>query len=402
MNSRRKLIIGAVALVVVTFLLTAGGALYLFSQVVPDTTGAVKLMRAMDVVRTRYIEPVSTETLMNGAIQGMVKSLNDPYSIYMDAKMYRDFRMETEGSFSGVGIVISVKDKQLTVVSPIEGTPGEKAGIRSGDQIIKIDGKETKDMALDEAVGKIRGKEGTDVTLTLRRADNVKDYKLTRANIEIKTVSSRMLPEKIAVIRLSMFNEKTAAEFYKQYEAMEAQGMKATILDLRDNPGGLLDSSVKVSNKLVPKGTVVSVVTRDGQTEVHRSNLDKVKYPLAVLINGGSASASEIVAGAVQDTGAGTLIGVKTFGKGSVQSILKLSNDTAIKLTIAKYATPKERFINGIGIEPDIKVENPEPKAEANRAGRLPITGNNGQPPSADQPADLQMEAAIHLLKGKI
>ena len=402
MNSRRKLIIGAVALVVVTFLLTAGGALYLFSQVVPDTTGAVKLMRAMDVVRTRYIEPVSTETLMNGAIQGMVKSLNDPYSIYMDAKMYRDFRMETEGSFSGVGIVISVKDKQLTVVSPIEGTPGEKAGIRSGDQILKIDGKETKDMALDEAVGKIRGKEGTDVTLTLKRADNVKDYKLTRANIEIKTVSSRMLPEKIAVIRLSMFNEKTAAEFYKQYEAMEAQGMKATILDLRDNPGGLLDSSVKVSNKLVPKGTVVSVVTRDGQTEVHRSNLDKVKYPLAVLINGGSASASEIVAGAVQDTGAGTLIGVKTFGKGSVQSILKLSNDTAIKLTIAKYATPKERFINGIGIEPDIKVENPEPKAEANRAGRLPITGNNGQPPSADQPADLQMEAAIHLLKGKI
>ena len=402
MISRRKLIIGAIALVVVTFLLTAGGALYLFSQVVPDTTGAVKLMRAMDVVRTRYIEPVSTETLMNGAIQGMVKSLNDPYSIYMDAKMYRDFRMETEGTFSGVGIVISVKDKQLTVVSPIEGTPGEKAGIRSGDQIVKIDGKDTKDMALDEAVGKIRGKEGTDVTLTLRRAENVKDYKLTRANIEIKTVSSRMLPDKIAVIRLSMFNEKTAAEFYKQYEAMEAQGMKATILDLRDNPGGLLDSSVKVSNKLVPKGTVVSVVTRDGQTEVHRSNLDKVKYPLAVLINGGSASASEIVAGAVQDTAAGTLIGMKTFGKGSVQSILKLSNDTAIKLTIAKYATPKERFINGIGIEPDLKVENPELKPDANRPGRLPITGNNGQTPSADQPADLQMEAAINLLKGKL
>ena len=225
MNSRRNLIIGAVALVVVTFLLTAGGALYMFSQVVPDTTGAVKLMRAMDVVRTRYIEPVSTETLMNGAIQGMVKSLNDPYSIYMDAKMYREFRMETEGTFSGVGIVISVKDKQLTVVSPIEGTPGEKAGIRSGDQIVKIDGKDTKDMALDEAVSKIRGKEGTDVTLTLRRADNLKDYKLTRANIEIKTVSSRMLPDKIAVIRLSMFNEKTAAEFYKQYEALEAQGM---------------------------------------------------------------------------------------------------------------------------------------------------------------------------------
>lgn len=265
--------------------------------------------------------------------------------------------METEGTFSGVGIVISVKDKQLTVVSPIEGTPSDKAGIRSGDQIVKIDGKDTKDMALDEAVSKIRGKEGTEVTLTLKRAETVKDYKLTRANIEIKTVSSKMLPDKIGLIRLSMFNEKTAAEFYKHYEALEAQD-EGDDPDLRDNPGGLLDSSVKVSNKIVPKGTVVSVVTRDAQTEA-RSNLDKVKYPLAVLINGGSASASEIVAGAVQDTAAGTLIGVKTFGKGSVQSILKLTNDTAIKLTIAKYATPKDRFINGIGIEPDLKWRTP-------------------------------------------
>ena len=336
MNNRRNIIIGAILLVVMTFILTAGGALYLFDQMVPDSNGALKLMRAMDVVRSRYIETVPTETLMNGAIKGMVNSLNDPYSIYMDSKMFKEFRMETEGSFSGVGIVISVKDKMLTVVSPIEGTPGEKAGIRSGDQILKIDGKDTKDLALDEAVGKIRGKEGTDVTLTVRRGETVRDVKLTRANIQIKTVSSKMLPEKIAVIRLSMFNEQTAGEFYKQYESMEAQGMKAMILDLRDNPGGLLDSSVRVSNKLVPKGPVVSVVTRSGETEVHRSQLEKVKYPLVVLVNGGSASASEIVAGAVQDTGAGTLIGTKTFGKGSVQSIVKLSNDTAIKLTIAK------------------------------------------------------------------
>ena len=402
MNNRRNIIIGAILLVVMTFILTAGGALYLFDQMVPDSNGALKLMRAMDVVRSRYIETVPTETLMNGAIKGMVNSLNDPYSIYMDSKMFKEFRMETEGSFSGVGIVISVKDKMLTVVSPIEGTPGEKAGIRSGDQILKIDGKDTKELALDEAVGKIRGKEGTDVTLTVRRGETVRDVKLTRANIQIKTVSGKMLPDKIAVIRLSMFNEQTAGEFYKQYESMEAQGMKAMILDLRDNPGGLLDSSVRVSNKLVPKGPVVSVVTRSGETEVHRSQLEKVKYPLVVLVNGGSASASEIVAGAVQDTGAGTLIGTKTFGKGSVQSIVKLSNDTAIKLTIAKYATPKNRFINGIGIEPDIKVENPENKngAEA-RPGRLPITGNEGKT-SVDSPPDLQMEAAVNLLKGKL
>ena len=402
MSSRRNLIIGAILLVGVTFILTAGGALYLFSQMVPDTTGAVRLMRAVDVVRSRYVEEVPVETLMNGAIKGMVNSLGDPYSIYMDAKMYKEFRMETEGTFSGVGLVLSVKDKQLTVVSPIEGTPGDKAGIRSGDQILKIDGKDAKELALDEAVNKIRGKEGTDVTLTLKRGDAVKDYTLTRANIEIKTVSSRMLPDKIGVIRLAMFNEHTAGDFAKQYDALEAQGMKALVLDLRDNPGGLLDSSVRVSGRLVPKGPVVSVVTRDGQTEVHRSELEKVKYPLAVLVNGGSASASEIVAGAVQDTGSGTLIGTKTFGKGSVQSILKLTNDTAIKLTIAKYATPKNRFINGIGIEPDIKVENPEPKeGTAPRLGRL-LNAVKEDQPNGEVPADLQMEAAVTLLKGKI
>lgn len=399
MTSRRNLIIGAIVLVVATFAVTAGGALYLFSQMTPDTAGAMKLMRAMDVVRARYIEEVPAETLMNGAIRGMVNSLNDPYSIYMDAKMYKEFRMETEGSFSGVGIVISVKDKHLTVVAPIEGTPGEKAGIRSGDQIVKIDGKDTKDLALDEAVGKIRGKEGTEVVLTLRRGDAVQDYKLTRANIQIKTVSGKMLPNQIAYVRLSMFNEHTAGDFAKQYESLEAQGMKAMILDLRDNPGGLLDSSVKVSGKLVPKGPVVSVVTRDGQTETHSSSLQAVKYPLVVLVNGGSASASEIVAGAVQDTGAGTLIGTKTFGKGSVQSIVRLSNDTAIKLTIAKYATPKNRFINGIGITPDIVVELPEPKDGKDvRLGRL----SNAVKDNAGDLLDPQMEAAVKLLKEKL
>ena len=399
LTTKRNLILGAILLVAVTFAATAGGALYLFSRLTPDTAGALKLLRAMDVVRSRYIEEVPAETLMNGAIRGLVNSLNDPYSIYMDAKMYKEFRLETEGSFSGVGIVISVKDKQLTVVAPIEGTPGEKAGIRSGDQIVKIDGKDTKDLALDEAVGKIRGKEGTEVVLTLRRGDAIQDYRLTRANIQIKTVAGRMLPEQIAYIRLSMFNEQTAGDFNKQFEELEAQGMKALILDLRDNPGGLLDSSVRVANKLVPKGPVVSVVTRDGQTETHSSNLPAVKYPLAVLVNGGSASASEIVAGAVQDTAAGTLIGTKTFGKGSVQSIVRLSSDTAIKLTIAKYATPKMRFINGIGITPDLVVELPEAKdGKDARLGRL----SNAVKDSPSVLADPQMEAAIKLLKGKL
>ena len=399
--TRRKLILGAILLVVATFAATAGGALYLFSRMTPDTAGAMKLMRAAEIVRSRYIEEVPAETLMNGAIRGMVNSLNDPYSIYMDAKMYKEFRLETEGSFSGVGIVISVKEKQLTVVAPIEGTPGEKAGIRSGDQIVKIDGQDTKDLALDEAVGKIRGKEGTEVVLTLRRGEALQEYKLTRANIQIKTVAGKMLPDQIAYIRLSMFNEQTAGDFSKQYEALETQGMRALILDLRDNPGGLLDSSVRISGKLVPKGPVVSVVTRDGQTETHTSALPAVKYPLVVLVNGGSASASEIVAGAVQDTGAGTLIGTKTFGKGSVQSILRLSSDTAIKLTIARYATPKMRFINGIGITPDIVVEMPEAKDKDARDVRLGRLSNSVKDNTGDLP-DPQMEAAIKLLKEKL
>lgn len=402
--SKTKVVVGAILLVIVTFMVTAGGAIYLVGQVVPDTAGAMKLLRAIDIVRTRYIDEVPAETLLNGAIKGVVNSIGDPHSIYMDSKMYREFRMETEGSFSGVGIVVGVKDKQLTVVSPIEGTPGDKAGIRSGDQIMKIDGKDTKDIALDEAVSKIRGKEGTDVVLTLKRGEVVKDYRVTRANIQIKTVSGKMMPDKIAYIRISMFNEQTAGDFGKKFDELEKEGMKGIVLDLRDNPGGLLQSCVQVSNKLVPKGVVVTVASRNGATEVYRSELDKVKYPAAVLVNGGSASAAEIVAGAMQDTGSGTLFGTKTFGKGSVQSVLRLTQDTAIKLTIAKYATPSGRFINGIGIEPDVKVENPEIKDPKDpltvRPGRLSSALKDE--PGDDLPPDLQLEAAYKHVKGKI
>ncbi len=296
--------------------------------------------------------------------------------------MYREFLIETEGSFSGVGIVIGVKDKVLTVVSPIEGTPGDQAGIKSGDQIIKIDGQDTKDLALDEAVSKIRGPEGTKVTLTIRRGQDTKDYALTRSNIQLKTVTGKMLPDKIAYIRLSMFNEQTGADFVRKYQELEQEGMKAVVLDLRDNPGGLLSESVKVAGKLVPRGPIVSVVQRNGQREVHSSQLPAVQYPLVVLVNGGSASASEIVAGAVQDTGAGTLVGVKTFGKGSVQTVMGLGDSTAVKLTIAKYYTPKDRSINGTGIEPDVKVEAP---SDQDTSGKDP-----------------QLDKAVEILKSKI
>lgn len=377
--SRRKIIVSAILLVVFTFTATAGGFVYLLKGNFPDVVSTLKFFRAMQIVKARYVEPVDTETLVAGAVKGMVSSLGDPHSIYMDAKMYKDFMVETEGSFGGVGMVLGVKDKILTVVSPIEGTPSDKAGIKSGDQILKIDGKDTKDMALDEAVNKIRGPEGTTVTLAIRHENEpAKEVALTRSNIQIKTVAGKMLPDKIGYIRISMFNENTGSDFNQKYKELEAEGMKGIILDLRDNPGGLLDESVKVASKFVPKGPVVSVVTRDGHRETHSSNLEAVKYPVAVLVNGGSASASEIVSGAIQDTASGTLIGTKTYGKGSVQTVLRLDGG-AIKLTIAKYLTPNDRSINGIGIEPDIKVEMPK-----------------------DMTKDVQLDKAIDFVKEKM
>ncbi len=377
--SRRKLIFGAVLLVLVTFLTTSAGFLYLMNAWSSDVVSTLRVLRALQVVKSRYVEDVPVETLMAGSIKGMVNSLNDPHSVYMDAKMFKEFMIETEGSFGGVGIVIGTKDKQLIVVAPIEGTPGEQAGIKSGDQIVKIDGQDTKDLALDEAVNKIRGPEGSQVVLTIKRGQETQDYALTRSNIQIKTVAGKMLDNNIGYIRISMFNENTGNDFVRKLQELEKQGMKAIVLDLRDNPGGLLDESVKVASQLVPKGPVVSVVTRDGRRETHSSNLEAPKYPLAVLVNGGSASASEIVAGAVQDTGVGTLIGTKTYGKGSVQTVIRLDEGSAIKLTIAKYLTPKDRSINGVGIEPDIKVELPETKDK-----------------------DVQLDKALEILKGKM
>lgn len=382
--SRRKIIFGAIAIVVATVLLMSGLFVYLLQSTLGDAAGAIRLFKALQIIKARYVEDVPVDTLMTGAVKGMVNSLGDPHSIYMDPKMYKEFMIETEGSFGGVGIVLGAKDKVLTVISPIEGTPGEKAGIKSGDEIIKIDGLDTKGLALDEAVSKIRGPEGTKVTLTIRRGQETKDYTLTRSNIQIKTVSGKMLPDQIGYIRISMFNENTGSDLAKKYQELEKEGMKAIVLDLRDNPGGLLDESVKVANKFVPKGPVVSVITRDGRRDTSTSNLEAVKYPCAVLINGGSASASEIVAGAVQDTGAGTLVGTKSYGKGSVQTLMRLDKDDAIKLTIAKYYTPKDRSINGIGIEPDVKVELPE----------------HVQP--GQEVKDIQLDKAVEIVKSKI
>lgn len=355
---------------------------YLAQMDAKELAATLKMFRVAQVVKIGYVEDVSTESIMTGGIKGAVSSLGDPYSQYMDASTYKDFSDMTKGSFGGVGLVLGSKENVITVVAPIESTPGDKAGIKSGDQIIKIDGKDTKDLSLEQAVSMIRGTEGTAVTLTINRTgEEIRDYNLVRSSIEIKTVGGKMLDNGIGYIRLSMFSEHTGDEFSKKIDELAGQGMKGIILDLRNNPGGLLTESIKVANHFVPQGPVVSVVRRDGTKKTHFSDGMATKYPVVVLVNGGSASASEIVAGAVQDTGAGTLIGTKTFGKGTVQITMPLGDESAVKLTIAKYATPNDRFIHGIGIEPDITVEMPDVK-------------ENNQ--------DVQLEKAIEVLTQKL
>lgn len=326
-----------------------------------ELAATLKFFRVAEMVHVGYVNDASIESLMTGAIKGTVSSIADPYSVYMDAKMYENLKIETKGFFGGVGIILGSKDNVLTVVAPVEGTPSATAGILSGDQIIKIDGKETNGLAIDEAVNLIRGTAGTTVVLTIKRGDQEnQEYQLVRANIQIKTVSSKMLEHHIGYIRISMFNEHTGEDFSTQFKELEQQGMEKLILDLRNNPGGLLEECIKVANYLVPQGPIVSIVGKDGTQKTNLSDLEKINYPLVVLVNGGSASASEIVAGAVQDTKAGTLIGTQTFGKGSVQTVLNLGDSSAVKLTIAKYATPNGRFIHGVGIAPDLIVDMPE------------------------------------------
>jgi len=355
---------------------------YYLSQMSPEELAAtLNRCRAVQVVKGQYVGTAEGPLLMTGSLKGMVNSLGDPYSVYLDPKMYSELMLETKGSFGGVGIVLGVKEKQLTVVAPIEGTPAEAAGILSGDLIVKIDGQDTKDMALDEAVGKIRGKEGSKVTLTIQRTGKeVQEYSLTRATIVLKSVSGKILENGIGYIRLSMFSETTGNDFTQKMNELTEQGMTSLILDVANNPGGLIGESVKVARLLVPQGPIVSVIGKDGERETSQSYLEKTPLPLVVLINGGSASASEIVAGAIQDTGAGKLIGVKTFGKGSVQRIIPLDKDSAVKITIAEYHTPKDRSIHGKGIEPDIVVEMPKDK---------------------DAKSDPQLDKAVEVLKSK-
>ncbi len=375
--SFKKNIFKIIVIIAVTVLVVLNGLYFGLGFNKVGVVNTIKILGIYSLINKSYVNDVVSDKLVAGMIKGMVESLGDEHSIYLDKKMYQEMLMKTEGYFGGVGIVLGVKDKDLTVVAPIEDTPGFLAGIKPGDIIVAIDQINVKELSLEEAVNKIRGEQGSTVVLSIKRSAEIKDYILNRSNIEIKTVKGEILDNNVGYIRIAMFSEKTATELNKVYQELINKGATAFVLDLRSNPGGLLQASVAAANLFVPQGPVVSVVHKDGSKEVYSSNLAGINYPLAVLINGGSASAAEILAGAIKDTNAGTLIGTKSYGKGSVQGVIPIGNAEAIKLTIAKYYTPSNVSIDGVGIEPNIIVELPkDAKTDVQLAKALAVVKN--------------------------
>ena len=356
-------LIPVTAFVTVVFML--GCMVWGMQKITHNVGGSMQFLYTLGRIHSSYVGEYTDKKLFEGAMHGMVESLDDPYSEYLDEKGFTRLNEMTDGTFGGIGVVLGQRNKEFVVVSPMEGSPGAKAGIEAGDKILKVNDADTKGRTLEDVVSTIRGKKGTSVKLLLEHKNGQQfTADIVRDDIKVQSVAGKMLPDsKIGYIRIAMFNENTGEEFKKAYEKLEQEGMQATLLDLRHNPGGLLNECVKVANFIVPKGPVVSITDKKGKTQVYESKLEKVKYPLAVLIDHGSASASEIVAGALQDTKAGRLFGTTTYGKGCVQSVFHITTSTGVKLTTAMYYTPSGRSIHKVGVTPDVEVELPEKAA---------------------------------------
>ena len=317
----------------------------------------------MTIIQREYVDEVNSHDLIYGSLQGMLSSL-DPHSQFMPPDDYKDIQVETSGEFGGLGIEITIRDDLLTIISPLEGTPADKAGIQAGDRIVGIEGETTKNINIHDAVKKLRGKPGTEVTITIMRekAKKIFDVTIVRAIIKVESVRKvKMISENIGYIRLATFGEKSANDIEQALDKLAGEGMEALILDLRNNPGGLLNISVKIADKFLDEGKLI-VTTRgrkEDQVLEFKAHSDNTfaQYPLVVLVNHGSASASEIVAGAIKDNGRGVLLGTKTFGKGSVQTIIPMPDGSALRLTTAKYFTPSGQCIHDIGIKPNFVVE---------------------------------------------
>jgi len=387
---------------VLAFFLVAGfSSLQAFSEKIYNSLE--QFSKVLYYVENEYVDKVDAQSLIQGAIKGMLATL-DPHTLYLTPEIYKELKVDTVGRFGGVGLEVTVKDGVLTVVSPIEDTPAAKSGIQPGDKIVKIDGMITKDMNLTDAVKKMRGLRKSKINLTIWREGwkEARDYKLTRENINVKSVKGELLDGKYAYVRITNFQERTSEDLLKDLTQMDkaAGGLKGIIIDLRNDPGGLLDQAVAVGDIFIKQGVIVSTKGRTGNID-ERKATGKAEFPtipIVVLINGGSASASEIVAGALQDYGRAFLMGTQSFGKGSVQTVIELGEDSALKLTIARYYTPKNRQIDGKGITPDevvrlkLSESNPESKASKNK-------NQEKEEPESFPKDDNQKKAALDHLK---
>jgi carboxyl-terminal processing protease len=347
-----------------------------------------QIVRVQQFIQDRLFFPVSSEQLMEGALKGMVQGTGDKYSAYFNPKEFQQFKEHFESTFSGIGVRVekSPTTGLVTVVQPIKGSPGEKAGIQAGDAIVEVDGKDIRGLSLEEAVQLIRGPQGTKVKLVVVRegASEPLTFELTRATIEVPSTDHRMLDKEAGVgyLQIREFNENVSGRVLRALQELRAQGMTRLILDLRQNPGGLLDEAVDVASLFVPaKQPVVHIEYKGGKKETYTSSgKERFALPLVVLVDEYSASASEILAGAIKDSKIGVLMGKKTFGKGTVQTFYNLEGGAGIKLTTARYLTAGGYSIHEKGIEPDVTVENPKPVAPGD-------------------PGDVQLERALAYIK---
>jgi len=375
---------------------------------------------ALTLVKKNYVEDVDQKDLVYSSIKGMLNSL-DPHSAFMTPDLYKEMQVDTKGEFGGLGIQIGIKDGMLTVIAPLEDTPAFRAGIKAGDKILKINGELTKDMSLHDAVSKMRGIPSTSVKITIVREGwkETKDFTIVREIIKIKSVKSKLLDDGIGYIKITQFQEQTASDLSSVLENLQQQSLNSLILDLRNNPGGLLNSAVDVTSFFLPADKlVVYIEDREEKKIEYSSNGDgesEEEYPMIVLVNEGSASASEIVAGALKDWHRAVVIGTQTFGKGSVQSVVPLSDGSALRLTTAMYYTPKGTSIQTTGIAPDIVVKQVLKEGEQGRPiirekdleGHLDndegvieeMESGEMIPMKIDEENDTQLQRAIDLLK---
>ncbi len=321
----------------------------------------------MQIAQRDFLYEADEEKMLEGALEGTLKALGDPYTQFLTKEKFADLMQDTEGSYEGIGVYITASDdNKIMVVSPIEDTPAEKAGIKTGDKIIRINGTEYTAEQMNEAVSIMKGEPGTSVTLTIQRekedgSKNISDIIVNREKITIKTVKPYMMNDGIGYIRITTFNMETQGEFETAYQDLKNQGMKSLVIDLRYNPGGIIESTVGITDLFLGEGIVTYTKTKAGEVDYYKSDANKDDIPIVLLINEGSASASEIMAGAMKDTERATLIGTKTFGKGIVQKVQRFGTDgEGIKMTVSEYFTPNGINIHGVGIEPDIEIVLPE------------------------------------------